>query len=916
MSDRIPVGLPVFLFIALLTTLVAGPLWQIEGLPASTGDVQVHLHRSAAIERAFRQGVVWPRWFPEVYNDLGAPVFHHYSPGFHWLVAAAHRTGLRLDDALKLIVTAVFALSGFGVYGWLRHAFSPAACLTAASIWLLHPILLPRTVYFAGDFPQMLALLILPVCLWAFAGLHARASACNWLAAVSSLAALILSHNLMAVAGSVVLLAFWLISFVGYRRTAGSLRCAGAALAAALLTAGFWLPAVADLPLVQFENTEKRLAHYSEYFLQWWQLAGVQSPILDSRAGNPLMPINTFGLAAWLALIAGLAGALLRQSREQRVWGLAGALFSLGMLGMASPPSAFLWESWKGLSVFQYPSRFLLLAPLGAAVTAAAATDAWGGENRRWLSALVLVSASLLVVFPYLFPDHTPMFSASSPVKTLTPAETRSYEPRMNAWGMTSFNEFLVQGADLRIVTGESEEPPATRPVWRSPHQAVAELSGQPEPALLRLHFHPGWSAGSQAILSRGAAGWTQVTNLRDSSQPLEIGWAGTAWQSRGEWMSVLGLLSTFVGLLFLVSLSQGGKAGVGELPDASVGTVAALVGCAVLVVVVRFTLNWSANGPFLRHSPPGELALAAGGEPVTLGDSGTDRVTLLGWEILNGETPKPGGTITVRLYWQAHDQIGEDYHTFLHLYTPSLQRSWAVENTGVLRPPTRVWNPEKYYIETMRLNIPADIPPVPYALVAGLVSSSGERLAVPGSENDSLRLREIAVRPLRSGFMQRVRPTTEASAGTDDGLQLQGYDLLDGPDGRSFRLFWETGKGVTGDWITYIHMTDAKGELVAQFDGPPLAGLLPTSRWQSNSLYIDSRKLERPNDLAAGRYLLRVGLYNFESGERLPFLPDESGHDKFDDGQLLVPVSIFAEESCYVCCRALCQLAYEKIPW
>ena len=434
MSHRFPLGLLVFVFISLLTTLVAGPLWQIEGLPASTGDVQVHLHRSAAIERAFRHSLFWPRWFPEVYNDLGAPIFHHYSPGLHWLVAAAHRIGIRLDDALKLIITLAFTVSGLGVYGWLRHAFGAAACMTAASLYLLHPVILPRSVYFAGDFPQMLAILILPVCLWALANLHARASAYSWLAAVSSLAALILSHNLMAVAGAVVLFAFWLMTLYGYRRPVATLRCAGAALTAALLTAGFWLPAVADLPLVQFENTEKRLAHFSEYFLHWWQLTGIQSPILDSRAGNPLMPVNTFGLASWLALIAGLAGTLFLQSRVQRIWGIAGALLALGMLALASPLSAFLWESWKGLSVFQYPSRFLLIAPLGAAVTAAAATDAWA-KNRRWLPSLALVSSSFLIVFPYLFPEHTPMFSAFSPVKSLTPDETRSYEPRMNAWG-------------------------------------------------------------------------------------------------------------------------------------------------------------------------------------------------------------------------------------------------------------------------------------------------------------------------------------------------------------------------------------------------------------------------------------------------------------------------------------------------
>ena len=901
MPDRNPLCLLVILFIVLLTAIVAGPFWQIDGIPVKTGDVQVHLHRSAAVERAFRQGVYWPRWYPEVYNDLGAPDFHHYSPGLHWLVAAAHRIGFRLDHALKLVMTVALALSGFGIYGWLRQAFSPTACLAAASIYLLHPIVLTRTVYYAGDYPQALALLLLPVCLGACTALYHRASTRTWLMAVFSLAALAVSHNLMALVGAAVLITYWLLMFVGYRKLDGSLRFGGAALLAALLTAAFWLPAVADLPHVQFNNTQERLAHFSEFFLEWWQLTGFQSPILDSRAGNPLMPINTFGAASWLALFSGLAAAIIGPSREHRIWSVAGALFALVMLGTASSLSAPLWEKLPGLTLFQYPSRFLLVAPLGASLAAAAATDVLG-KSRKWLPGLGLVIASLLVVFPYLFPGHTPMFSAFAPVRDLSPAETRSFGPKMAAWGMTSFDEFLVQGADMRVITGEIVEPPATRLNWLSPHEGSVDLSAQGEPVLLRLHYHPGWSVGTQANLSRGPAGWTQVTGLRDPAQPLVIRWKGTDWQRWGERLSLLGLTAIVAVLLLHFFRKRDAEIIVPTGQTGSTRAVSALAACVLAVAVGRFALDASSGGPFLRHSPPGQLAFAVEGEPVTLGEAGSDRLTFLGWELLGGETPKPGGAISVRLYWQAHDQVEEDLHTILHLYSPHLRRSWAVENQSVLRPPTRVWSPELYYIETIRLDIPLDIPPTLYTLAAGLSSSSGERLRVPGSTDGLLQLREMSVAPLRPGFLQRVRPATGASADTDDGLHLQGYDLLDEPAGHSLRLFWETGEGVASDWITYIHMTDQQGELVAQFDGPPLAGLLPTSQWKPNSLYIDKRKLEVPSSIAPGDYLLRIGLYSFENGERLAFQPEDGEQGHFESGQLLAPIRVHDGKSCYIC--------------
>ena len=102
-------------------------------------------------------------------------------------------------------------------------------------------------------------------------------------------------------------------------------------------------------------------------------------------------------------------------------------------------------------------------------------------------------------------------------------------------------------------------------------------------------------------------------------------------------------------------------------------------------------------------------------------------------------------------------------------------------------------------------------------------------------------------------GFLQRERPTTAARAATDDGLRLQGFDLLPAAGSPTLRLFWETGDGVANDWITFIHLYNPSGERIAQFDGPALSGLLPTSQWHSDAIYIDRRKLDLPTGLQRG---------------------------------------------------------------
>lgn len=110
-------------FIVLLTILLVGPLWHPQGIPSGNSDLRIHIHRAAAVQHSFEQGVFWPRWVPNVYQGLGAPVFHHYSPGLYWLVAAIHWIGFRLDLAFKIAISCAFFSFVFGccrMQHWVR----------------------------------------------------------------------------------------------------------------------------------------------------------------------------------------------------------------------------------------------------------------------------------------------------------------------------------------------------------------------------------------------------------------------------------------------------------------------------------------------------------------------------------------------------------------------------------------------------------------------------------------------------------------------------------------------------------------------------------------------------------------------------------------------------------------------------
>ena len=79
-------------------------------------------------------------------------------------------------------------------------------------------------------------------------------------------------------------------------------------------------------------------------------------------------------------------------------------------------------------------------------------------------------------------------------------------------------------------------------------------------------------------------------------------------------------------------------------------------------------------------------------------------------------------------------------------------------------------------------------------------------------------------------------------------------------------------------DWKVFVHLVDANGRVLAQFDGQPLEGTYPTSHWTPGEFIKDSYPLILPPDASPGPYHVFVGLYNEASGLRLSVPGDTEG--------------------------------------
>jgi 4-amino-4-deoxy-L-arabinose transferase-like glycosyltransferase len=129
--------------------------------------------------------------------------------------------------------------------------------------------------------------------------------------------------------------------------------------------------------------------------------------------------------------------------------------------------------------------------------------------------------------------------------------------------------------------------------------------------------------------------------------------------------------------------------------------------------------------------------------------------------------------------------------------------------------------------------------------------------------------------------------------------VSLESLELLDEtvePGGIvRVTLEWSALGEMSEDYAVFVHLLDGEGQVVAQHDGQPGGGFLPTSSWNLGERVEDRHGLLIPQDTAPGEYLLVAGLYLPTTGERLRVL---DGGGAGADSVELGPIEVVPTEA------------------
>ncbi len=126
-----------------------------------------------------------------------------------------------------------------------------------------------------------------------------------------------------------------------------------------------------------------------------------------------------------------------------------------------------------------------------------------------------------------------------------------------------------------------------------------------------------------------------------------------------------------------------------------------------------------------------------------------------------------------------------------------------------------------------------------------------------------------------------RLGQAVELLAYEVDGLPVGPGDVVD------LTLYWAAWSEMEEDYTVFTHLIDAEDRVWAQQDNPPQEGERPTSGWREGEVVADSYHLLLPDDIPAGQYRLEVGMYHWQTGERLSL---SQGDQETDNRVLLAP--------------------------
>lgn len=456
-----------FLFITAAFSIFAiTPL--LRGEFFATHDMAAPVYRLLELDTCLKDGVLFPRWAPDLYGGRGGPLFNYYSPFAYYVAELFHLAGLGYINSIKACFLFSFVLSGVLMFILAKDRVGEYPALLAAVLYMYAPYHL-FDVYVRGDITESFTFVLMPLVLYSFDRGRVVLGSLSY-------ASLILAHNAIAL----LFTGFLFFYIVIFRKELLLSSAILIGLHGSLLSAFYWIPALFEKDLVYIQHA--LMFTPSENF----------TGVLD-------IP-NKIGI---LPFLLAFGAVLISKERRTRIL----FVILIGLIFLMTRYSGFIWSSpFTSLFAYvQFPWRLLAIVTLIVSLLG-------GITASRIKSGRIILLLSFLVALSSV--GHIGYFE----YVPISESDITKEELKIKNTGLIYADHFFPKGAKMQdsIVKNDVEalEGGNIETIEKSCNSLSFEYIGGGELAKINYYYFPGWAAyidGKKTALQTDEHGLTAL---------------------------------------------------------------------------------------------------------------------------------------------------------------------------------------------------------------------------------------------------------------------------------------------------------------------------------------------------------------------------------------------------------------------
>ncbi len=502
-----------------------------------------HIGWMYEMDRAVKSFKFPPRFVPDLSYGFGYPLFTFVYPLPFYLGEVFHLLGMTLVGSFKMVLALSIPLSMLAMYKFLREFMKKEYSLLGSVIYVYAPYRATE-LFVRGAIGEIVAFIFIPLVAWSFVKLTKEKNT-KWIAASAlSVAALIMSHNIMAYMFMpfALLLLVLRIVFVYRNDISQYVRGFISIIFGLVISIYFWLPAIVESSLMQYSTVFNYLDHFPT-------LKQLVTPYFGHGASvpGPYDGISFYiGVIGLFIALVGIVHFFLKRNdytREEKVFVVWGIIMLGVSVFMMNHRSAFIWEAIPLIKYFQFPWRFLVPVIFSLPIF----LIAFEKNSPIKYAPGILVILTILVNSQYFIPESFLGRTDDYYLKRFVPYPIASEEYK------TTSEEYL------RLPLGQTERPKETRPLVEGAKgvRGIVNLNAYdtiiytdyPQSFVLNYnkYMYPGWTAlvdGVPADIKVGSPYGQISLDIPRGAHKIEIYYKETPFRTILNIVSLAGFIT------------------------------------------------------------------------------------------------------------------------------------------------------------------------------------------------------------------------------------------------------------------------------------------------------------------------------------------------------------------------------------